>query len=99
MTQIIGEKDADGFYWGECGNRSGYVPCNMVSEVQVDDERMVRDLLKDDNRNRGMRGTFKIERLQQHTYWMKLIETNIDTTPILYFRCWRSWRDGDEQSR
>ncbi len=21
--QIIGEKDADGFYWGECGNRSG----------------------------------------------------------------------------
>ena len=55
-SQIIGEKDADGFYWGECGNRSGYVPCNMVSEVQVDDERMVRDLLKDDNRTRGMRG-------------------------------------------
>lgn len=46
-NQIIGEKDADGFYWGECGNRSGYVPCNMVSEVQVDDERMVHDLLKD----------------------------------------------------
>ena len=46
-SQIIGEKDADGFYWGECGNRSGYVPCNMVSEVQVDDERMVHDLLKD----------------------------------------------------
>jgi RIMS-binding protein 2 len=35
VWQIIGEKDADGFYWGECGNRSGYVPCNMVSEVQV----------------------------------------------------------------
>ena len=33
----------------------------MVSEVQVDDERMVRDLLKDDNRNRGMRGTHVIE--------------------------------------
>jgi len=33
--QIMGEKDADGFYWGECGKRSGYVPCNMVSEVQV----------------------------------------------------------------
>ena len=46
FIQIIGEKDADGFYWGECGNRSGYVPCNMVSEVQVDDERMVHDLLK-----------------------------------------------------
>ena len=44
--KIIGEKDADGFYWGECGGRSGYVPCNMVSEVQVDDERVARELLK-----------------------------------------------------
>ena len=39
----------------------------MVSEVQVDDERMVRDLLKDDNRNRGMRGIsniiYQIEKL------------------------------------
>ena len=72
--QIIGEKDADGFYWGECGGRwgwrsaatpeylliylprSGYVPCNMVSEVQVDDERVARELLKDDQRMRGGRG-------------------------------------------
>ena len=46
LLQIIGEKDADGFYWGECGGRSGYVPCNMVSEVQVDDERVARELLK-----------------------------------------------------
>ena len=53
VCQIIGEKDADGFYWGECGGLSGYVPCNMVSEVQVDDERVARELLKDDQRNRG----------------------------------------------
>ena len=33
--QVFGEKDADGFYWGEAGSRSGFVPCNMVSEVQV----------------------------------------------------------------
>ncbi len=39
--QIIGEKDADGFYWGECGNRSGYVPCNMVSEVQVKKSKII----------------------------------------------------------
>lgn len=32
---MFGEKDADGFYWGEAGSRSGFVPCNMVSEVQV----------------------------------------------------------------
>ena len=57
--QIIGEKDADGFYWGECGGRSGYVPCNMVSEVQVDDERVARELLKDDQRMRGGRGGWR----------------------------------------
>jgi len=39
---VIGDKDADGFYWGEVGSRSGYVPCNMVSEVQV---RMMNDTL------------------------------------------------------
>ena len=38
VLQIIGEKDADGFYWGEAGTRSGFVPCNMVSEVQVNIE-------------------------------------------------------------
>ncbi len=46
FVKIIGEKDADGFYWGECGGLSGYVPCNMISEVQVDDERLARELLK-----------------------------------------------------
>ncbi len=52
MLQIYGDKDADGFYWGECGKRSGYVPCNMVSEVQVEDERMVQEFLKEE-RGRG----------------------------------------------
>ena len=53
--QIYGDKDADGFYWGECGKRSGYVPCNMVSEVQVEDERMVQEFLKEE-RGRGPGG-------------------------------------------
>jgi Variant SH3 domain len=35
LIKVYGEKDADGFYWGEAGSRTGYVPCNMVSEVQV----------------------------------------------------------------
>ena len=35
LIKVYGEKDADGFYWGEAGTRSGFVPCNMVSEVQV----------------------------------------------------------------
>jgi len=35
LIRVTGDKDADGFYWGEAGGRAGYVPCNMVSEVQV----------------------------------------------------------------
>lgn len=35
LIKVFGDKDADGFYWGEAGGRSGYVPCNIVSEVQV----------------------------------------------------------------
>ena len=31
LIKIVGEKDSDGFYWGEAGNRTGFVPCNMVS--------------------------------------------------------------------
>lgn len=43
--QVHGDKDADGFYRGECGRRLGYVPCNMVSEIQVDDEETRQQLL------------------------------------------------------
>ncbi|XP_075584877.1 RIMS binding protein isoform X2 [Dermatophagoides farinae] len=38
LIKIYGDKDADGFYRGECNGRIGYVPCNMVSEVQYDVE-------------------------------------------------------------
>ena len=38
LIKVYGEKDADGFYRGESTNgRSGYVPCNMVSEVSGPD--------------------------------------------------------------
>ena len=45
LIKVFGEKDADGFYWGEAGTRSGFVPCNMVSEVQV--TRMLSNEEKD----------------------------------------------------
>lgn len=32
--KVWGDKDADGFYWGECRGRRGYVPHNMVMEVE-----------------------------------------------------------------
>lgn len=34
LFQVYGDKDADGFYWGECRGRRGFVPHNMVVEVQ-----------------------------------------------------------------
>ncbi|XP_046474092.1 uncharacterized protein Rbp isoform X3 [Neodiprion pinetum] len=32
--KVYGEKDGDGFYWGECRGRRGYVPHNMVEELK-----------------------------------------------------------------
>ncbi|XP_032673168.1 uncharacterized protein LOC116845031 isoform X4 [Odontomachus brunneus] len=32
--KVYGEKDGDGFYWGECRGRRGYVPYNMVEEIK-----------------------------------------------------------------
>ncbi|XP_071178963.1 peripheral-type benzodiazepine receptor-associated protein 1-like isoform X31 [Mytilus edulis] len=47
VAMIFGDKDADGFYRGESNGRAGYVPCNMVSEVQVDDDELADQLLKE----------------------------------------------------
>ncbi|KAM3939916.1 RIMS-binding protein 2 isoform 1-T1 [Leptodactylus fuscus] len=46
IIKIYGDKDPDGFYRGESCGRSGYIPCNMVSEIQADDEEMMDQLLK-----------------------------------------------------
>uniref|UniRef100_A0A8C4R867 RIMS binding protein 2 n=1 Tax=Eptatretus burgeri TaxID=7764 RepID=A0A8C4R867_EPTBU len=36
IIRVFGEKDGDGFYRGEVGGHLGFVPCNMVSEIQAD---------------------------------------------------------------
>ncbi|KAM8898027.1 peripheral-type benzodiazepine receptor-associated protein 1 isoform 5-T5 [Spinachia spinachia] len=46
IIKVYGDKDADGFYRGECGSHLGYVPCNMVSEIQVEDEETRQQLLR-----------------------------------------------------
>merc|ERR1712008_612271 len=51
LIKVHGEEDADGFYWGEAGGVKGYVPCNMVSEVQVDDDRVAEELFKEQSSN------------------------------------------------
>jgi hypothetical protein len=47
LIKVHGDKDADGFYWGEAGIKSGFVPCNMVSEVQVEDDRVAEELFRE----------------------------------------------------
>ncbi|KAJ7308975.1 hypothetical protein JRQ81_008257 [Phrynocephalus forsythii] len=47
VLKVYGQKDLDGFYRGMCGDRVGYIPCNMVSEVQVDNDRVRQRLLQE----------------------------------------------------
>lgn len=51
LIKVFGDQDSDGFYYGESNGRLGYIPCNMVSEVQVDDPEVVRQLLLDTSMN------------------------------------------------
>ncbi|XP_054610160.1 peripheral-type benzodiazepine receptor-associated protein 1 isoform X5 [Dunckerocampus dactyliophorus] len=46
IITVYGDKDSDGFYRGESCGRLGYVPCNMVSEIQVEDEETRQQLLQ-----------------------------------------------------
>ncbi|XP_032902016.1 peripheral-type benzodiazepine receptor-associated protein 1 isoform X2 [Amblyraja radiata] len=45
ILKVYGDKDADGFYRGEANGQTGFVPCNMVSEIQVDDDDVMEQLL------------------------------------------------------
>ncbi|KAJ8346566.1 hypothetical protein SKAU_G00279670 [Synaphobranchus kaupii] len=46
IIQVYGDKDTDGFYRSEIGNRVGLIPCNMVSEIQAEDEETMDQLMK-----------------------------------------------------
>ncbi|KAI1900880.1 hypothetical protein AGOR_G00054400 [Albula goreensis] len=46
IIKIYGDKDTDGFYRGEICGRTGLIPCNMVSEIQTEDEEMMDQLIK-----------------------------------------------------
>lgn len=47
LSQVYGHKDADGFYRGECAGRTGFIPCNMVSELRVDSDSARKQLLEE----------------------------------------------------
>ncbi|XP_076002690.1 RIMS-binding protein 2 [Genypterus blacodes] len=46
IIKVFGDKDCDGFYHGESGGLSGYVPSNMVTEVPVDSEEVKQFLMQ-----------------------------------------------------
>ncbi|XP_073421901.1 peripheral-type benzodiazepine receptor-associated protein 1 isoform X2 [Dendrobates tinctorius] len=46
ILQVFGDKDSDGFYQGQCDERTGYIPCNMVSELHIESEDARMQLLK-----------------------------------------------------
>ncbi|XP_047450390.1 RIMS-binding protein 2-like [Mugil cephalus] len=46
IIKVVGDKDHDGFYHGESGGLSGYVPSNMVAEIPVDDEYLKHLLMQ-----------------------------------------------------
>ncbi|XP_078535607.1 peripheral-type benzodiazepine receptor-associated protein 1 isoform X2 [Lissotriton helveticus] len=45
IIKVYGDKDPDGFYKGECNGKKGYIPCNMVSELEVENEGVEYQLL------------------------------------------------------
>ncbi|XP_031153502.1 RIMS-binding protein 2-like [Sander lucioperca] len=46
IIKVFGDKDYDGFYYGESGGLSGYVPSNMVAEIPVEDEYLKHRLMQ-----------------------------------------------------
>lgn len=43
---MFGDTDSDGFYHGESGGLSGYVPSNMVAEIPVNDDYLKHLLMQ-----------------------------------------------------
>ncbi|KAM4701880.1 LOW QUALITY PROTEIN: peripheral-type benzodiazepine receptor-associated protein 1 [Discoglossus pictus] len=46
ILQVFGDKDADGFYRGECAGKAGYIPCNMVTEIYVQSPDIRKELVR-----------------------------------------------------
>ncbi|KAJ8408577.1 hypothetical protein AAFF_G00252120 [Aldrovandia affinis] len=46
IIRVYGDKDTDGFYHGEIRGRAGLIPCNMVSEIQAEDDETMEQLIK-----------------------------------------------------
>ncbi|CAL1288969.1 unnamed protein product [Larinioides sclopetarius] len=47
IIKIYGEKDSDGYFYGEINGRVGYVPYKMVTEIPLDEEETARHLMNE----------------------------------------------------
>jgi RIMS-binding protein 2 len=45
LIKVYGNPDADGYYYGECNGRFGFIPGNMIQEV--DDPEVVRQVMSE----------------------------------------------------
>lgn len=50
LSQVFGDKDDDGFYWGECRLNQGFVPSNMITEMNIDEAEDLFNRAKNDVR-------------------------------------------------
>ncbi|KAL4223562.1 benzodiazepine receptor binding [Mactra antiquata] len=76
IIKVFGDKDPDGFYRGECAGRIGYIPCNMVSEIQVDDPELEQQLMREVQDSGSMSNSAISEQLSASDKYLKPIQTN-----------------------
>ena len=55
LIKVYGNPDADGYYYGECNGRFGFIPGNMISEV--DDPEIVRQLMNETGDDKKKKAT------------------------------------------
>ena len=50
MFQVFGDKDDDGFFWGHCKLKQGFVPSNMIAEMNISEAELLFNQAIDDVR-------------------------------------------------
>ena len=50
LSQVFGEKDDDGFFWGQCKLKQGFVPSNMIAEMSITEAELLFNQANNDVR-------------------------------------------------
>lgn len=82
---MYGEKDADGFYWGECRGRRGYVPHNMVEELKDPPGQPSRRALTQSERWGDIYASMPVKKMiALYDYDPHELSPNVDAVRFLY---------------